>query len=109
MEAKRLAIFFDLQKLKPGGFKSCSESARVDWDKRIPNMNDPHEPALQAVAAHENSSRFQYPPYLAQNPVLQFWGRDVVQHGETGTRRELAVQERHSRGIPGDNLDVAAA
>jgi hypothetical protein len=25
-------------------------------------MNDPHEPALQAVAAHENSSRFQHPP-----------------------------------------------
>jgi hypothetical protein len=67
-----------------------------------------HLPALPAVTAHKNPSRFENSPHLSEEPILQFGRGHMVQHGEGNDTGELFIGEGHFRGIADYDMHIAA-
>lgn len=82
MEPERLARLFQFEDFETSGFKPRGEGIRVDENARVSDVNEPHEGALQTVAADEDSSGLKDAPYLAKHFVLQIARGHVMQHGE---------------------------
>lgn len=78
-----MRVLFDFQDLESRGLKSPTEGARVNWHEDVTDVDQPHEQALQAVAAHKNSARLDDPPDFAEKLVLQFGRGHVMKHRET--------------------------
>ena len=82
MEAECPRVLFNCQNLEPRRLESPAEPIWINWHKRVTDMDESHEQALQTVAAHETSSRPNHAPHFTQQHVLQFGRGHVVQHGE---------------------------
>jgi hypothetical protein len=70
-------------------------------------MDQPHHQAFEAVTAHENSSRLYDAPYLAEQFVLPFSRRHMMEHGERDPSGKLGVRKRHGGRIARDHLNIA--
>src|SRR5580704_8346267 len=92
---------------EPCGLQARTQSFWIDWDESVADMDEAHPPALQTVAPHKDASWLQYPPSLAKNFVLKFWGWHVVKHGESNNSRKRLVRKRHGRGIARDDVSIA--
>lgn len=56
----------------------------------------------------KNSSRFEHPPYLSEEPILQCGRRHVVQHSERNDSGELFIGEGQFGGIADYDTNIAA-
>jgi len=109
VEPERAGTFFYFQNLKSCCLKACTESVRINRDKRVSNMNQAHKQALYAVTANKRSSALDHTPDFAEQFVLQLCGWDVMQHRERHASGEPFIRKREHRGIAGDNLNIAAS
>ncbi len=82
VEAKCIGLLFYFQNLETRALKPHAEPIGINRDERVADMNQPHKEALQTVTAYESSTWPQDPPDFAQEFVLQFRGRHMMQHGE---------------------------
>jgi hypothetical protein len=71
VEAEGAGTFLKFNHFESGIFKACAKGIRTNRDKRVTQMEHPHEYGLQAVASDEGSSRFENPPHFAKEFVLQ--------------------------------------
>ena len=71
-------------------------------------MDHSHLPALPAVTAYKNSSRFEHSPYLSEEPILQCRRRHVVQHGERNDSGELSIGKGQFGCIADYDTNIAA-
>lgn len=85
MEAKCIRISLNHDALEPYGGEARTKRDRINRNQRVTNVNQSHDPTIQAVAADENSAWLQHPPDLAEHHVLQFARSDMMQHGETNS------------------------
>jgi hypothetical protein len=108
MKPKRLGVRLDFDHFKSGGPKTIAECIGRHRDERVADVNQPHEQAVQAIGAEENSSRLQDAPHFTKELVLKCSGVDVVKHSERNAARELPAGKRHGRGIALDDFDIAA-
>src|SRR5580692_5675054 len=109
LKPKCMSIFLYLQNLKSCGLESHTDRVRIYRYQRVADVNQSHKPTLQAIAAHENSSGLQNPPYLAQQNVLPLRRGHMMQHGERNCSRKLAIRKWHRRSVARNYLDVATA
>jgi hypothetical protein len=81
---------------------------RINGNQRVADVNDLHPPVLKTVAAQEKTARLENSKYFAQDFVLQFWGRNVVEHGERNRARELRVSEGHDSRVALHNAHISS-
>ena len=108
MKPKRLGVRLDFDHFKSGGPKTIAECIGRYRDERVADVNQPHEQAVHAIGAEENSSWPQDAPHFAKELVLKCGGVDVVKHSERNAAGKLPAGKRHGRGIAFDNFHIAA-
>ncbi len=71
-------------------------------------MNDPHKPVLKTVTSHEKTAGLQNTENFREDPILQLWRRNVMQHRDRDCAGEFRICKGHVGRIPFDDLDVAS-
>ena len=109
MKPEKARCLLDVNHLEPGCFHASGESVRVDRNKRVAKMNEPHERAGQTIAACQFAPGTQNSFHLAEHRILQLRGRHMVQHGECCASGKNCVLKRHRCRVAGHHRNVGAA
>ena len=90
------------------GGQPLREAVGVDGDEGVALVAGADEVQIEGVLADEDATRSKDSADLGEQSVLVLGGRHVVEHRETGHRREPVRLEPAFRGIGADDLDTRA-